>query len=62
MDSTRRKSVFILALALSLVITLLAIVLDVETRVRLGNTYWIIALIVVSPVVYLFASYSGLLH
>jgi PAS domain S-box-containing protein len=50
MDSTRRKTILILALALSLVGALIAILLDQELQTRLGDSTWFIALVIVACV------------
>jgi PAS domain S-box-containing protein len=58
MDSTRRKTLFILALAFSLVIALGAILVDEELRARLGDTYWLVALIIIACVLVVLSGYA----
>jgi PAS domain S-box-containing protein len=58
MDPTRRKTVFILALALTLVIALITVIVDEELRARLGETYWLISLIIVACVLVVLSGYA----
>jgi PAS domain S-box-containing protein len=56
-ENTNRKSFFILALAFSLVIALIAIIADEEMREKLGTTYYIIALAIIGSVLLILAGY-----
>lgn len=58
MDSTRRKTIFILSLALSLVAALIAIILDDELLHRLGDSYWFVALVIIACVLILLSGYA----
>jgi PAS domain S-box-containing protein len=56
-ESTKRKTFFILALALSLVIALVAIITDEDLRAKLGMTYYIIGLSIIGSVLLVLAGY-----
>jgi PAS domain S-box-containing protein len=58
MDATRRKTIFILSLALSLVIALIAILVDEELLTRLGDSYWFVALIIIACVLVVLSGYA----
>jgi PAS domain S-box-containing protein len=58
MDSTRRKTFFILSLALTLVIALIAIILDDELLRRLGDSYWFVALVIIACVLIVLSGYA----
>ncbi|HEX2852274.1 MAG TPA: ATP-binding protein [Opitutaceae bacterium] len=58
MDSTRRKTFFILSLALSLVVALIAILLDDELLNRLGDSYWFVALVIIACVLIVLSGYA----
>lgn len=58
MDSTRRKTIFILSLAVSLVVALIAILVDEEMLSRLGNTYWFVALVIIACVLIVLSGYA----
>lgn len=58
MDSTRRKTFFILSLALSLVVALIAIILDDELLHRLGDSYWFVALVIIACVLVVLSGYA----
>jgi PAS domain S-box-containing protein len=58
MDSTRRKTFFILSLALSLVAALIAILLDDELLSRLGDSYWFVALVIIACVLVILSGYA----
>lgn len=56
-DSPKRKTIFILALALSLVVALIAIVTDDELRDRLGLKYYVLSLSIIGCVLLVLAGY-----
>lgn len=56
-DTSRRKTVFILALAFSLVIALVAIVADADLREKLGARYYILSLSIIGCVLLVLAGY-----
>lgn len=58
MDSTRRKTIFILSLALSLVLALIAILVDEDLLRRLGDSYWFVALVIIACVLVVLSGYA----
>jgi PAS domain S-box-containing protein len=57
-ENTNRKTFFILALALSLVIALIALIADEELREKLGTTYYILGLAIIGSVLLVLAGYA----
>lgn len=57
-ENTTRKSIFIFALALSLVAALFAILLDEDLREKLGNTYYILSMAIIGSVLIVLAGYA----
>ena len=57
MDSMKRKTGLILALAAALVVALAGIVTDENVRERLGTAYYLIALSIIGCVLLLLAGY-----
>jgi PAS domain S-box-containing protein len=53
----QRKTILILALTLSLVVALLAIVLDEQIRDRLGPAYWVIGLAIIGCILLVLTGY-----
>ncbi len=58
MDSMQRKTVFILALAMALVTALIAVIMDEDLRERLGNSYWLIAMVIIACVLIVLSGYA----
>jgi len=56
-ENTKRKTFFILALAFSLVVALLAVVVDDELREKLGAKYYILGLAIIGSVLLVLAGY-----
>jgi len=56
-ESSQRKTYFLLALAFSLVVALVALVLDDELRDKLGTTYYVIGLAIIGSVLLVLAGY-----
>ncbi len=56
-DSSRRKSGLILALAFSLVVALISIVTDADLRERLGSRYYVLSLSIIACVLMILAGY-----
>jgi PAS domain S-box-containing protein len=56
-ENSKRKTFFILALALSLVVALIAVIADEELREKLGPTYYVIALAIIGSVLLVLAGY-----
>lgn len=57
-ESSTRKTSFILALAFSLVIALIALIADSELREKLGTTYYVIGLAIIGSVLLILAGYA----
>jgi PAS domain S-box-containing protein len=57
-ENTTRKSVFIFALALSLVAALFAILLDEELREKLGTTYYVLSMAIIGSILIVLAGYA----
>jgi PAS domain S-box-containing protein len=57
-ENPHRKTYFILALAFSLVVALIALVLDEELREKLGTTYYVIGLAIIGSVLLVLAGYT----
>ena len=57
-ENPNRKTFFILALAFSLVVALIAIIADEDLREKLGTTYYIIALAIIGSVLLILAGYA----
>ena len=55
--NTQRKTFFILALALSLVVALAAVILDQELRDRLGTNYYVIGFAIIGCVLMVLVGY-----
>jgi PAS domain S-box-containing protein len=53
----QRKSAMILALALSLAVTLIVLASDTELRERLGMTYWVLGLAIIGSILLVLAGY-----
>lgn len=53
----QRKTAMILALTLSLAITLVVLATDVELRERLGMTYWVLGLAIIGTILLVLAGY-----
>ena len=56
-ENSTRKTFFILALAFSLVVALLALAADSELREKLGTTYYVIGLAIIGSVLLVLAGY-----
>jgi PAS domain S-box-containing protein len=56
-ENSTRKTFFILALAFSLVVALLALASDTELREKLGTTYYVIGLAIIGSVLLVLAGY-----
>ena len=56
-ENSTRKTFFILALAFSLVVALVAIIIDEEMREKLGTSYYVLALAIIGSVLLLLAGY-----
>src|SRR4051794_32765036 len=56
-ENSKRKTFFILALAFSLAIALIAIVADEDLREKLGPTYYVISLAIIGSVLLVLAGY-----
>src|SRR5688500_17179604 len=56
-ENSKRKSFFILALAFSLVVALIAVVADEDLREKLGTTYYVLALAIIGSVLLVLAGY-----
>jgi PAS domain S-box-containing protein len=56
-ENSKRKTFFILALAFSLVVALIAIVTDNELRDKLGSTYYVLGLAIIGSVLLVLAGY-----
>jgi PAS domain S-box-containing protein len=56
-ENSQRKTFLILALAFSLVVALVALVLDEDLREKLGTTYYIIGLAIIGSVLLVLAGY-----
>ncbi|MGH7945052.1 MAG: ATP-binding protein [Opitutaceae bacterium] len=56
-ENSNRKTFFILALAFSLVVALIALIADEEMREKLGTTYYIIGLAIIGSVLLVLAGY-----
>jgi PAS domain S-box-containing protein len=56
-ESTKRKTFFILALAFSLVVALIALIADSDLRGKLGTTYYVIGLSIIGSVLLVLAGY-----
>lgn len=56
-ETSKRKSFFILALALSLVVALVAVIMDEDLRDRLGPTYYVLSLAMIGCVLLVLAGY-----
>jgi PAS domain S-box-containing protein len=56
-DLFRRKTVMILALALTLVLTLVVLAFDTELQARMGDRYWVIGLAIIGSVLLVLAGY-----
>jgi PAS domain S-box-containing protein len=56
-ENLKRKSFFILALAFSLVLALIAVVSDDELREKLGSTYYVLGLAIIGCVLLVLAGY-----
>jgi PAS domain S-box-containing protein len=54
----RRKTFMLLALAASLALALIAIVIDADLRDRLGNTYWIVSLAIAGSILLIVTGYA----
>jgi PAS domain S-box-containing protein len=57
-ETSQRKTVFILALAVSLIVTFFAIIADVELREKLGTAYYVLALAIIGSVLLVLAGYA----
>jgi PAS domain S-box-containing protein len=57
-ENSNRKTFFILALAFSLVVALIAIIADEDLREKLGTTYYVIALAIIGCVLLVLAGYA----
>ncbi|MEO5960030.1 MAG: histidine kinase dimerization/phospho-acceptor domain-containing protein, partial [Opitutaceae bacterium] len=57
-EHSTRKTFFILALALSLVVALIAVVIDDDLRERLGPKYYVFALAIIACVLLVLAGYA----
>ena len=53
----QRKTAMILALALSLAVSLIVLATDTELRDRLGMTYWILGLAIIGSILLVLAGY-----
>src|ERR1044071_2733478 len=56
-ENSTRKTFFILALAVSLVVALIAIIVDQDVRDKLGPTYYILGLAIIGSVLLVLAGY-----
>jgi PAS domain S-box-containing protein len=56
-ENSKRKTFFIFALALSLVVALIAVVADEDLRDKLGSTYYVIGLAIIGSVLLVLAGY-----
>jgi PAS domain S-box-containing protein len=56
-ENSQRKTFFILALAFSLVMALIAVVMDADLRDKLGPTYYILGLAIIGSVLLVLAGY-----
>src|SRR5262245_8834817 len=56
-ENSRRKTFFILALASSLVVALVAVILDEDLRDKLGTTYYVLGLAIIGSVLLVLAGY-----
>ena len=56
-ENPHRKTIFLLALALSLVIALIALISDAELREKLGTTYYVLGLAIIGSVLLVLAGY-----
>ncbi len=56
-ENTSRKTFFILALAFSLVVALVAVIIDEDLREKLGTSYYVLALAIIGSVLLLLAGY-----
>lgn len=54
----QRKTVFILALALALVAALLGVILDDDLRDKLGNAYWLVAMVIIACILIVLSGYA----
>ena len=57
-ESSTRKTTFILALAFSLVVALIALIADEDMREKLGTTYYVIGLAIIGSVLLVLAGYA----
>src|SRR5471032_2141885 len=58
-DSSKRKTFFILALALSLVVAAVAVIADEELREKLGATYYVFGFVIIGCVALVLSGYIG---
>jgi PAS domain S-box-containing protein len=56
-ENTKRKTFFILSLAFSLIVALVAIIVDEELREKLGTTYYVLTLSIIGSVLLVLAGY-----
>src|SRR5688572_15147364 len=56
-ENSKRKTFFILALAFSLVVALIAVITDEELREKLGTTYYVLGLAIIGSVLLVLAGY-----
>ena len=56
-ENSQRKTFFILALAFSLVVALIAVITDEDLREKLGSTYYVLSLAIIGSVLLVLAGY-----